>query len=103
MRKLKRDKCVVLPLVLKRKWYDMIECGEKKIVEFRHGYANDARRMAFVCGWLWNSRERRFTYCTPPYAWLNRNWPIQHPELGETKIERVAILIGERIKLEGDK
>jgi hypothetical protein len=48
MRKLKRDKCVVLLLVLKRKWYDMIECGEKKI-------------------------------------------------------ERVAILIGERIKLEGGK
>ena len=73
MRKLKRDKCVVLPLVLKRKWYDMIECGEKKIeyrrasywlfrvsrwfrrcidsdgrlvpvVEFRHGYAKDRRR-----------------------------------------------------------
>ena len=130
MRELKRSECAILPLVLKRKWYDLIESGAKKIeyrradywlnrvsawsqksqcknlvpvVEFRHGYAKDARRMAFVCGWLWDSRERRFTYCTPPYAWLNRNWPIQHPELGETKIERVAILIGERIKLEGGK
>lgn len=129
MRKLKRSKCAILPLVLKGKWFDMIASGEKKIeyrragywldrvynwfnksirgglvpvVEFRHGYAKDARRMAFVCGWLWNRRERRFVYCTPPYAWLNRNWPIQHPELGETKIERVAILIGERITITED-
>ena len=31
MRKLKRSKCAILPLVLKRKWYDMIECGETPI------------------------------------------------------------------------
>ena len=126
MRELKRSECTILPLVLKRKWYDMIECGEKKsewrradywldrvaawfqksqrdnlvpVVEFRHGYAKDARRMAFVCGWLWNSEKRRFAYCTPPYAWLNKDWQPQHPEWGETQIERVAILLGERVTL----
>lgn len=124
--KLKRGECVVLPLVLKRHWYDMIENGTKKIewrradywlnrvaawfhkcsrenlvpvVEFRHGYAKDARRMAFVCGWLWNIRKKRFIYCTPPYAWQSANIPVQHPELGETPIERVAILVGERVEL----
>ena len=126
MRKLKRSECVVLPLVLKRKWYDMIECGEKKVewrrsdywldrvynwfrkselgglvpvVEFRHGYAKDARRMAFVCGWLWNRPKRRFTCCTPPYCWQSADTPVKHPHLGETPIERVAILIGERVIL----
>ena len=125
-RKLRRSECVVLPLVLKRQWYDMIENGTKKIewrradywlnrvhkwfrtawinslvpvVEFRHGYAKDARRMAFVCGWLWNRSKKRFTYCTPPYVWQNANIPVQHPELGETQIERVAILVGERVEL----
>lgn len=126
MKKLKRSECVVLPLVLKRRWYDMIESGEKKIewrradywldrvsawfqisqrgnlvpvVEFRHGYAADAPRMAFVCGWLWHSRERRFIYCTPPYGWQSADTPVLHPQLGETPIERVAIHIGERVTL----
>lgn len=30
MKKLKRNECAVLPLVLKGKWYDMIASGEKK-------------------------------------------------------------------------
>ena len=73
MRKLKRSECAVLSLVLKGKWYDMIERGEKKeeyrlvndywdarlmnweeesqtawkVAEFRRGYAADAPRMAF--------------------------------------------------------
>ena len=127
MRKLKRSKCVVLPLVLKRQWYNLIENGTKKIewrradywmdrvynwfnksmrgglvpvVEFRHGYAKDARRMAFVCGHLWDYRVSKFIYCTPPYAWQSADTKVQHPQLGETPIERVAILIGERIQLE---
>lgn len=73
--KLRRGECLVLPLVLKGKWYRMIESGEKQeeyrdltrywherllrfnrellhsgkkpVVEFRHGYAADAPRMAF--------------------------------------------------------
>ena len=34
MRKLKRSECAILPLVLKKKWYDMIASGEKK-AEYR--------------------------------------------------------------------
>ena len=30
MRKLKRNECSILPLVLKGKWYDLIASGEKK-------------------------------------------------------------------------
>jgi hypothetical protein len=30
MKQLKRNECVILPLVLKGKWYDMIASGEKK-------------------------------------------------------------------------
>ncbi len=31
LKKLKRSRCVVLPLVLKRQWYDLIESGETPI------------------------------------------------------------------------
>ena len=72
MMKLKRSECAVLSLVLKGKWYDMIERGEKReeyrddkvywairlvnwdddgrkcVVEFRRGYGHDAPRMAFT-------------------------------------------------------
>ena len=129
LKKLKRRKCAVLPLVLKRQWWILIENGTKKIewrradywldrvsawsqksqrdnlvpvVEFRHGYAKDARRMAFVCGWLWDRRDRKFHYCTPPYGWQSADTPVQHPQLGETPIERVAIHIGERVALDDD-
>ena len=128
LKKLKRSRCVVLSLVLKRQWYDLIASGTKKIewrradywldrvsawfqkshrdnlvpvVEFRHGYAADAPRMAFVCGWLWNRPKRRFTYYTLPYGWQSADTPVQHPQLGETPIERVAIHIGERVELVG--
>jgi hypothetical protein len=30
MRKVSRRDCVILPLVLKKRWYDMIDSGEKK-------------------------------------------------------------------------
>ena len=129
LKKLKRSRCVVLSLVLKRQWWILIENGTKKIewrradywldrvsawfqksqrdnlvpvVEFRHGYAADAPRMAFVCGWRWNRPKRRFTYCTPPYGWQSADTPVQHPQLGETPIERVAIHIGERVEMADD-
>ena len=51
MIKLQRSRCSILPLVLKGKWFDMIERGEKR-EEYRLptlGYARDAPRMAFWC------------------------------------------------------
>ena len=130
LKKLKRSHCAVLSLVLKRQWYDLIENGTKKIewrradywlnrvrgwfklsqiedlvpvVEFRDGYAADARRMTFVCGCLWNPRVRKFKNFTDPYMWLPSTFPVQHPQLGETPIERVAIFIGERVELVDDR
>lgn len=70
---IKRSNCVILPLVVKRKWFDMIASGEKSeeyrlvtpywekriinwmhrtaaphnIVELRCGYARNAPRLAF--------------------------------------------------------
>lgn len=41
----------------------------------------------------------KFRYCTPPYVWQSADIPVEHPQLGETPIERVAILIGERVEL----
>ena len=87
MDEIKREKCAILSLVLKGKWYDMIENGGKQeeyrdatkywrirlnnwdkrftanntpVVEFRRGYAHNAPRMAFWClGLEPQSGERR--------------------------------------------
>lgn len=75
MVKLKRSECSILHLVLKRKWFEMIERGEKRqeyrafnpywekrienwykairagsvgVVEFRLGYGKRAPRLAFL-------------------------------------------------------
>lgn len=113
MRTLKRSKCAVLPLVLKGKWYRMIESGEKceeyrdatdywksrirnwrsgffdgkyAVVEFRLGYQRNAPRMAFLC-WL----------LTP----LNKCYDPIHPEWGEPKTPHYVIALDERVELEG--
>lgn len=126
LKKLKRSKCAVLSLVLKRQWWILIENGTKKIewrradywldrvsawadrgrskklwpiVEFRHGYAADAPRMTFVCGCRWDPIEQNMK----PYILQPADCPVQHPQLGETPIERVAILIGERVELVDDR
>lgn len=111
MRTLKRSKCAVLPLVLKGKWYRMIESGEKReeyrdatdywkrrfrnwrheyfggkyaVVEFRLGYQRNAPRMAFISGGL-------FPYQTG----------CLYPEWGEPEAPHYAIALGERVELEG--
>ncbi len=76
MRTLKRSECAILPLVLKKKWFDMIASGEKReeyrevkpywtkriwnwtwhryrtdkplVLELRLGYARNAPRLAFT-------------------------------------------------------
>lgn len=111
----KRSKCVVLPLVLKGRWYDAIEMGAKTeeyrtatkvvrmiqrwwgeaeiedkhtVVEFRRGYRADAPRMT----WLVAGVFSRAAGC---YA---------DPELGEpTDRPHYAIVLCERIELEDDQ
>ena len=116
MRKLKRSKCAVLTLVLKRQWYDMIDRGEKRvefrevkpfwtrrianwcarmegrtpILEFQCGYRADAPRVAFVAG---DGDGLIFEH-------LTASTPVQHPDLGEFPGPRFCLFIGERVSLE---
>ena len=112
MRKLRRRECAILPLVLKRKWFDMIERGEKReeyrastaywsrrlanwyfrglgeaahVVEFRLGYAKTAPRMAYEAG--------------SGYG----HWDgAKHPEWGEPEALHFVIRLGERVELLDD-
>ena len=117
MRKLKRSECAVLPLVLKKKWYDMIDRGEKciefreaspywrtritnwiskaltgktPVLEFQNGYSRWSPRMAFVAG---NGENLLFDYRTA-------SDPVQHRELGEFPKDRYCLFIGERVEWE---
>ena len=109
MIELKRTACAILPLVLKGKWFDMIERGEKReeyrlsalywrkrlhnwdrkftesttpIVEFRRGYAKDAPRMAFWCMGIETTATKR-----------------RHPEWGEPSDPHFFIELGGRVEL----
>jgi len=107
MRKLKRGDCAILPLVLRRKWFDEIRLGGKReeyractpywairlsnwdnapaehhVVEFRLGYAKNAPRMAF---------------CSP---WYTATDECRHPEWGEPDTLHYIIILGERVELE---
>ena len=106
MKQLRRERCAVLPLVLKGKWYDMIACGKKleeyrdeskywrvrignwwdkmpglHVVEFRRGYRKDAPKMWFVVGGV------LFRFSGYNYTWGESMWP------------HFAIALGERVEL----
>lgn len=119
MKTLKRRQCAVLPLVLKRRWYDMIASGEKReeyrlatpywmkrmdnwaakwqfrmvapVVEFRLGYAANAPRMAF----------RAAIVASINGEWLYRISRVAYnPAWGEEATPHYVIALGEQIKLE---
>lgn len=105
MVKLKRSECSILHLVLKRKWFEMIERGEKRqeyrvskpywvtrlsnwdddgrkcVVEFRLGYGHDAPRMAFE---------------SPFYVHVCES---SHPGWGEPSGPHYLIALGARVEL----
>ena len=120
-----RGACGVLPLVLKREWYDLIDSGFKRVeyrradywlpraskwvakcqrenllpvIEFRHGYRSDARRMAFACGCHWFP-ECGFVCLAAPVIFRPKGTPVYHRDLGETDIDRVVFFLGERVNL----
>ena len=121
MIELERSQCAVLPLVLKGKWFDMIASGKKHeeyrlttdywrkrlhnwdrryrpqmtpVVEFRHGYAKDAPRMAFWClGCETVSGLMPYAYVTPTSG------KRLHPEWGEPTEPHFVILLGDRVTL----
>ena len=103
---LKRGECAILPLVLKRKWFDMIARGEKReeyractpywairlsnwdntdatahVVEFRLGYRSDAPRQAYICNIYTSTDEAR------------------HPEWGEPNTPHYRLRLGELVML----
>lgn len=118
---IKRDKCSILSLVLKGKWYDMVEHGGKReeyrdatkywrirfhnwdlrstshntpVVEFRRGYGPNAPRMAY---WTLGIET-----CggLMPYAYVDQQSDkLRHPEWGEPTYPHFFIKLGSRIKL----
>jgi len=117
--KMLRSKCAILPLVLKRRWYDMIACGEKReeyraatdywlkrltkwdlqpagtpVVEFRLGYANDAPRMAF---WVFGQNTASGM---KTYAYVDQGVDkTKRPEWGEPDEPHFVIRLGGPIEL----
>lgn len=117
MKTLKRSECSILPLVLKRRWFEMIERGEKTeeyrddtdywwtrtsnwcerggslVVEFRLGYQRNAPRMAFEVGPILTpfdtSEEAKKLFVK-----------IRHPEWGEPDAPHFVISLDERVELE---
>ena len=118
---IKRERCSILSLVLKGKWYDMIEHGGKReeyraftkywlirfhnwdmkftpyntpVVEFRRGYRPNAPRMAFWC--LGIERGNGMG----PYAYVDQSSDKpRHPEWGEPSTPHLFIKLGGRVNL----
>ena len=116
MRKLKRSNCVVMPLVLKHKWYDMIDKGDKR-EEYRDDtnryavrFANFASRAHVYIGPIWAAEKLRVVafskgYTKPDMFWLCkvvfRDAGIyEHPEWGEPNEPHWVVKLLERVELE---
>ena len=121
MDEIKRDKCAILSLVLKGKWYDMIEHGGKReeyraatkywcrrlynwdakftahttpVVEFRRGYASNAPRMAYWCFGISTVTGMK------PYGYIYLPTDkTHHPEWGEPEKPHFFIRLGGRVKI----
>ena len=121
MEALKRDKCAILSLVLKGKWFDMIAHGGKReeyrdatkywrirfnnwdarttaerppIVEFRRGYAPNAPRMTYWCMGLETTTGMK------PYAYVDQTSDkLRHPSWGEPSTPHFVIELGGRVVL----
>ena len=117
MKVLKRSECSILDLVLKSKWFEMIEsrdkleeyrdykphwvirlcnwddCADKRkprVVEFRCGYSKSAPRVAFMAiQFKWRAIHQSFRFATAP----------DHPEWGEPKGPHFVIELGQRVIL----
>lgn len=113
MRKVSRKDCVILPLVLKKRWYDMIASGEKKeeyreykdfwikrIEKWQDGRIDELFPhmplkldvIAFSRGY---KKPDMFFVCD--YILIREGTP-KHPEWGEPNIRHFALGIGERIE-----
>lgn len=118
MRELNRSECAILPLVLKRRWYDMIDRGEKR-EEYRDYKPYWKRRMV-----NWTSHQRESWDSIYNNKWLvigfSRGYKkpdmfflllrhdvtehATHLEWGEPRTPHFVLVLGERVTLtEGGK
>lgn len=110
MRQLKKSECAILPLVLKKKWYDLIDSGEKK-EEYREDkpywdvrlghWLNkaQARNLVPVVAFSLGYRPASMFFRVPEYP-VMRSCEVWHPEWGETAVPHYVIELGERVELE---
>ena len=113
VRTLDRKDCAMLHLVLKRKWYDMIERGEKKeeyrsydvwckrITKWLHKFNTNPQIQHLVVAF-----QRGYTkpsmwfdvFCVASEQAIGRE--ETHPEWGEPDTPHYVISLGERVVLE---
>lgn len=114
MRRISKTCCSVLPLVLKKRWYDMIASGEKKeeYREYKEFWIKRIEKwqdsiiseliphleqktdvIAFSCGYR---RADMFFICD---RILIQEGTPKHPEWGEPNIRHFVLGLGERIEL----
>ncbi len=119
-RRLRRSECNILPLVLKTKWFRMIESGEKKeeyrdlsrfwhirfinfntlqhasgkvpVVEFRLGYGKNAERHARVINMVGPTQSSCFSVASEARGW-GEHW-------GEPKGWHFIILLDDKVEWE---
>lgn len=111
MKQLKRSECAILPLVLKGKWYDMIDSGEKreeyrdikpfwkkriaKIIKNIKATPDKILVIAFSRGY---KKQDMFFICNaiiPDFGGKSRI----KIEWGEPKTPHYVIYLGERVEL----
>ncbi len=118
MRTLKRADCALLHLVLKKKWYEMIESGEKK-EEYREEKPYWDVRLRNWIDRLMRGRKTYLVvafslgYAKPSMFFCVHLYPIgdsceelsyrvlnPHPEWGEPDTPHYVIVLSERVVLE---
>ena len=110
MLQLKKSECAILPLVLKKKWYNLIASGEKR-EEYREykrfwsvrilHWLNEAQAkgltpvVAFSLGY----KPAAMFFRVPKYP-VMQSGEANHPEWGEPAAHHYVIELGERVELE---
>ena len=105
--KLKRSDCIILPLVLKKKWFEMIKSGVKKeeyrtsknvcrMIERWWGeFEMSSSKFPVVTFYLGYQKNRpSMSYSPDRVRYLDECY---HPEWGETEGKHCVIELGEQV------
>lgn len=107
MKQLKRSECAILPLILKGKWYDMIDSGKKK-EEYRDNKLFWRKRITNVIYKAGNEDEPIVVAFSHGYKKQDMFYVADriffrdgsnHPEWGEPETRHYVIELGERVEL----